>query len=1395
MKNSGDYIQSVSGNGGGPTQDIDLTFTNDVSEGSLLVAIIAVNSSDDTGVAITDNQNNTWIQANTGTTEYRHAEVFYALNAAEGATTITASVGNWDREGAVIVREYAGNGEESFHLQNSQIETDWVSSHYSGEITTTEDNCLLIGLSLLEDTDGTISGGNDFSNDIYQISTAEYCSAGMVDRIVSETGTYESLINTHDMWPTGYSFILSFTITTEKETQTERALSVYGAEHDFAPPLRVEGTEIVDDNNNNVILRGVHPTRVDNYVEADFEYLKNDWDANVIRLPLWPWRWYDESSENKEAHLQAADDIIDWCKARGIYVIIDGWQSTENPQDRYDDILDAWDELSQRWNNENHLIWNVYSEPTEISWEDWIPIAEDIVDVIRDNSPASDIFTVPGVNYSKEFSVRERRVRRDNIVYAPHFYTDTYSTENAEETWKEWKLETEWGYIKTEGYAPIILEEWGFPHGSIEGGMPYAQTLLQYCSRKEIGHCGWGWADEGSPTMFSQEEEDGFDNRILTEFGQFTKDALTSAWRPKAKEFEDGFGSQENPYLVNNWNTLNLLREDRYAGNDTGYIEQPHFQLSKDINKNDNGYTENFEPIGEPNNRFKGIIDGGGYTIKDFIINRPNEDYVGLISYADYSIVKNLKIEGEVTGGDYSGILIGVSGWDSEVNRCSIKGKITGETQTGGIIGAIWSGTVKNSYSEVEVQADWNGGGIAGNANSEGVIENSWANGEITGSGTLGGLLGTGDDEEGGTEVINSYWDTETSGITEAGWGEGKNTSEMQDINTYDPEWDIIEKSNWKSNIWYIETTDYPRLWWEDPTHIWDTEDFTQRLIEVKGVDTAQTERSFEIEGETGKEDVNSEKDLELEVAAFDWKIDTTKNPAGLTYAFQADNPDGLEVDWGDGNSDTINDSESTDVEISHTYSSGGEYTIKVSGAATRVTCGGRFNHSVEGWTNFGEAVTDILTLPSDGIAGITNCYRMFYYSNNIPASPTANLNNWDVSSVTNMRDMFRYSSFNQDIGNWDTSSVENMRGMFDGASDFNQDIGNWDTSSVTSMAFMFSDSSFNQDIGNWDTSSVTSMAFMFSDSSFNQDIGNWDTSSVTYMAFMFQDSSFNQDLSEWCVPGVESEPDNFGNAGTNPTWGECSYPHIVFKEANDVADVNIKIYSDSGRTTLVGEIDTNGVGRGNYYASSGDTTLYYTATKSDYIAEDSITLGSCTASDDCENVFTTESFTMQKEANSEKDFELEGETGKEDANSEKNFEITGKVDSNSERGIVLEGEAETNSEKDFELTGKTSTNSESSLELEGQALSNSDRGIELNATEDLSNEKDFELIGKIGDTSEKDIELIGSKSEDNQRDIELISQNTSTSERSFELEGTTAPVLSVSQVDNKIRLTWTYGD
>jgi surface protein len=135
-----------------------------------------------------------------------------------------------------------------------------------------------------------------------------------------------------------------------------------------------------------------------------------------------------------------------------------------------------------------------------------------------------------------------------------------------------------------------------------------------------------------------------------------------------------------------------------------------------------------------------------------------------------------------------------------------------------------------------------------------------------------------------------------------------------------------------------------------------------------------------------------------------------------------------IEVDWGDGSSIVAITSASSS-DKTHTYSSGGDKTIKVYG-----TING--NEIFDG--NNVKSITSI----GNWLTGRTSFNSLFYNNTNF----NSDISGWDTSNITDMYRMFRgATAFDQDIGGWDTGGVANFREMFRSASSFDQDISSWD--------------------------------------------------------------------------------------------------------------------------------------------------------------------------------------------------------------------------------------------------------------------------------------------------------------------------------------------------------------
>ena len=118
------------------------------------------------------------------------------------------------------------------------------------------------------------------------------------------------------------------------------------------------------------------------------------------------------------------------------------------------------------------------------------------------------------------------------------------------------------------------------------------------------------------------------------------------------------------------------------------------------------------------------------------------------------------------------------------------------------------------------------------------------------------------------------------------------------------------------------------------------------------------------------------------------------------------------------------------------------------------------FNGVFQGMTNFNEPLTNWRTSKATSMAQMfQNCFSF-----NRP------LGHFDVSRVTNMDRMFlrAYAFTGQGLATWNVSSVQSLYWTFKNCSAFNQPVSNWDVRSVTDLSETFRFSVLKQNLCPW---------------------------------------------------------------------------------------------------------------------------------------------------------------------------------------------------------------------------------------------------------------------------------------------------------------------------------------
>lgn len=225
------------------------------------------------------------------------------------------------------------------------------------------------------------------------------------------------------------------------------------------------------------------------------------------------------------------------------------------------------------------------------------------------------------------------------------------------------------------------------------------------------------------------------------------------------------------------------------------------------------------------------------------------------------------------------------------------------------------------------------------------------------------------------------------------------------------------------------------------------------------------------------------------------------------TIARFGGSPNGVQIDWGDGSTETLGQGD-----LSHEYTTRteGGYECVITGNADCVL------------TLTGGALVEVLDYGSIGVRGInhTGAYNLVGVPKEIPTTITTMTFDTDHAMIA------QCAKFNDpNISEWELpTAVTDLSFFLSACDEFNQPLG-LDTKNVTRLDSVLRNCpKFNQPLAHMDVSNIVSMS-----------------------SFLAGSEKFGNDLSTWCVPKLNAEPDNFGVGSLltpelKPGWGTCPF-------------------------------------------------------------------------------------------------------------------------------------------------------------------------------------------------------------------------------------------------------------
>lgn len=265
--------------------------------------------------------------------------------------------------------------------------------------------------------------------------------------------------------------------------------------------LKLVGNQLSNSCGNPVQLKGMSSMGLQWYGvgqcldTATMDYMVNTIGIDVFRAAM----YVDEGGylTDKTKYSNMVNTIVDWCEARGIYVIIDWHMLTPgDPNAHINEAKTFFAEMSLRHKDKKHVIYEICNEPNGVSWSTVKTYADTIIPIIRANDPDT-IIIVGTPNWSQlGTDVANNKLNYSNIMYTFHFYAASHST----------SLVTPFT-----DKLPIFCTEWGISDASGNGAIDTANATNflnifdgANTGGQKISWAGWSWCDKNESSAYLQ---------------------------------------------------------------------------------------------------------------------------------------------------------------------------------------------------------------------------------------------------------------------------------------------------------------------------------------------------------------------------------------------------------------------------------------------------------------------------------------------------------------------------------------------------------------------------------------------------------------------------------------------------------------------------------------------------------------------------------------------------------------------------------------------------------------------------------------------------------------------------------------------------------------------------